>query len=214
MKIILLFAIPIFWTSLSFGQISKEEQFVKTAMDVVHKLSESDSVSLSEFIDKKTGIYILYSAGVRRTYVHNYKINYSVPFNGNMAYAPFFERFDKVKFTKIEYSSLPNKDCEGSSKWSKTGAFVDTTKTDHSLSDIAKQLNKIQHEENEGAHLGRYDQEETISQKIISDCINLELKSRKIVIVENNGNSLIIFLSYIENVWRLTIIDSISYCEA
>jgi len=47
--------------------------------------------------------------------------------------------YDSVKLTPLRYSKLPRFDCE---KWTQVGTFVDTTQTDHLLSEIAKYLNK------------------------------------------------------------------------
>jgi len=175
-----------FCATLSFGQTSKEQDFVNAVKQIVTKLSSRDSVELSKYINKKTGIYVLYVNGVRQTYLHSTTLGFSDTTFPNV---PFF---DNVKFTSIKYAKLPNYNCDNS-KWSKTGTFVDTTKTDHLLSKTAKWLDK---------NFG-----EKISTKTISKFISLESISRRIIITDNKHNDLIFYLSYIDNKWRLTIID-------
>jgi hypothetical protein len=170
--------------TLSFGQSSKEQGFIWTLKKVVTALSNRDSVTLSKYIDKKIGVYILNRIGVVDTYGRSSTIGFSDTRYPN---APFY---DKVKLTPLKYSKLPTFDCE---KWTKTGTFVDTTRTDHLLSKIAKNLNK----EIKG----------TVSDKKINEFYGLENKSRRIVIADNGGNELIIYLSFINNKWVLTIVD-------
>ena len=143
-----------------------------------------DSVTLSSYIDKKSGVYILNRIGVFDTYEHRATLGFSDTTYPN---APFY---DNIKLTTLKYSKLPTFDCE---KWTKTGTFVDTTRADHLLSKIAKDKNK----ELKGK----------VSTKTINEFYNLENKSRRIVIAANNWNELIIYLSFINSKWVLTIID-------
>ena len=101
--------------------------------------------------------------------------------------------YDDVRLTTLKYSKLPTFDCV---KWTKTGAFVDTTYTDHLLSKIARNLNK----EIKGA----------VPASKINEYYQLENKSRRIVIADNEGAELIIYLSFINNKWALTIIDKVT----
>ena len=169
---------------LSFGQTSKEKDFSWTLKKVVAALSSRDSVTLSKYIDKSTGVYILNRIGVVDTYKHFSTLGFSDTTYPNV---PFY---DDVKITTLKYSKLPSFDCE---KWTKTGTFVDTTQTNYLLSKIAKGLNK----EIKG----------TVPLNKINQYYNLENKSRRIVIAENKGNELIFYLSFINGKWVLTIID-------
>lgn len=176
-----------FWTTISFGQASKEKDFLWTLKKVVIALSSRDSSTLSKYIDKSTGIYILNRIGVINTYKRFTTLGFSDITYPNV---PFY---DSVKLTPLKYSKLPNFNCEN---WTKTGTFVDTVQTDHLLSKIAKNLNK------------EFKNEVPI--KTINDFYKLETKSRRIVIAENSGNELIIYLSFINNKWMLTIIDKVT----
>ncbi len=175
------------WMTISYGQASREKDFSWTLKKVVVALSSRDSSTLSQYIDKSTGIYILNRIGVFNTYKRFPTLGFSDTTYPNV---PFY---DSVKLTPLKYARLPTFDCE---KWTKTGTFVDTTQTDHLLSKIAKHLNKEFKNE--------------VPAKTINDFYKLENKSRRIVIAENNGNELIIYLSYINNKWMLTIIDKVT----
>ncbi len=173
--------------TLCYGQSAKEKAFIQTIHNVVAALSTRDSVTLSRYIDKQTGVYILNRIGIPDTYKHYRILGFS-----DMTYpnAPFY---DGVKVTAVSFSSLPTFDCE---KWTKTGTFVDTTRTDHLLSKIAKNVNN---EANRKVPLKRID-----------EFYRLETKSRRIVIADNNANELIFYLSYINGRWVLTIVDKVT----
>ena len=184
MKHSIIIIITLLRAILSFGQTSKEKDFSWTLKKVVAALSSRDSVTLSKYIDKSTGVYILNRIGVVDTYKHFSTLGFSDTTYPNV---PFY---DEVKITALKYTKLPSFDCE---KWTKTGTFVDTTQTNYLLSKIAKGLNK----EIKG----------TVPLNKINQYYNLENKSRRIVIAENKGNELIFYLSFINGKWVLTIID-------
>jgi len=75
----------------------------------------------------------------------------------------------------------------------KKGLYVDTTKVDHTVSKIAKWRNK--------------NYQDNIPTTTISKFIDLEEKSRRVVVADNNGKELIVYLTYINNKWVLTVID-------
>lgn len=187
MKALLIVTVSFFSSSLSFGQAVKERAFSSTLAKVVTALSNRDSVSLSRYIDKKTGVYILNRLGIMDSYSHYGALGFSDTTYPNV---PFY---DNVRLTTLKYEKLPTFDCE---KWTKTGTFVDTTRTDHLLSKIAKNINK----EIKGQ----------VSLRKIHEFQKLENKSRRIVIADNEGAELIIYLSYINKKWALTIIDKVT----
>jgi len=176
----------LFSATITFGQSSKEQDFVLTLKKIVTALSSRDSVILSRFIDKKTGVFILNRIGIFNTYEHFATLGFSDTTYPN---APFY---DYVKFTPLKYSTLPKFNCE---KWTKTGTFVDTTRIDHLLSKIAKDPNR---------------EFKKVPTKTINELYKLENKSRRVVIADKNWNELIIYLSFINNKWVLTIIDKVT----
>jgi hypothetical protein len=186
MKKILLIISLYVWPLVSFSQSSKEQAFVNTVKKVAELLSKRDSIGLSKYTNQQ-GVYMLYRIGVFDRYSLIKKIGFSDTTYPN---APFY---DGVRYTKIHYSTIPTFDCE---KWTKTGVFADTSRIDHLLSKTAKNGN-------------RYATQKTPA-KTIAAFYALELKSRRVVIADNNGNELIFYLSYLNNKWWLTIIDKVT----
>lgn len=169
------------------GQPASERDFLHTLKRVVTALRFRDSATLSKHIDKKTGVYLLYRPGILDTYKHCTTLGFSDSTYPNV---PFY---DKVKLTTVRYTTLPVFDCE---KWTKTGTYVDTTRRDHLLSTIAKNLNK----QIRGA----------VALKHIDEFLKLENNSRRVVIADNEDNEAILYLSLINNKWVLTIIDKVT----
>lgn len=174
----------LFSATLSSPPSVKEQDFVSTLNKVVTALSKRDSATLSKYTNKNIGVYILNRVGAMDTYSHFTKLGFSDTSYPN---APFY---DHVTLTQLRYSRLPTFDCE---KWTKTGTFVDTSRTDHLLSKIAKGLNK----EFKGK----------VAAKTMNQFYSLENKSRRVVIADDHGNELIIYLSFINSKWVLSIID-------
>lgn len=171
----------------SHGQASKNQEFSRALTNIVTALASRDSATLANYIDKNTGVYIINRIGVTDSYKHFTTLGFTDTTFPNV---PFY---DDVKLTTLRYEKLPDYDCE---TWTKTGTFVDTTQTDHLLSNTAKYLKK--------------EFDEKISDKTINGFYVLENKSRKVVIAENDGKELMIYLSYINNKWMLTIIDKVT----
>src|SRR4051812_13655444 len=93
--------ITFLWATISYGQPSKETNFVKALRDIVAALSKRDSVALSKYVDKKVGVYILNRIGIMDTYSHFSALGFSDTTYPN---APFY---DNVKLTPLKYSKLP-----------------------------------------------------------------------------------------------------------
>jgi len=184
MKHFLTILIVLVIARFSFGQNSKEESFRKAIKGIVQNLTKRDSIGLSKCIDKNEGVYILYTIGIQEFYSNYSRLGFS---DSTYPIAPFY---DNVKITKLKYSSLPSFDCE---KWTKTGMFVDTLKTDHFLSKIAIDLNEKSFQKTSRADLNKIK--------------SLETKSRRIIIADNEGGELIFYLGFVHNKWVLTIID-------
>ena len=186
MRRAIIIALISFCTESSFGQISKDNSFENTVKQVILKLSNRDSVGISKFIDKRTGVYILYTVGTKTTYDHYSKIGFS-----DTSY-PNSHFYNHAKYSPINYAKVPSFSCS-TGKWSKKGLFVDTTKFDQALSKTAESRNKYFHD--------------NISANVILKFKEIEAESRRIVVADDKGEGLIFFLSFIGGKWVLTIID-------
>jgi len=184
-----LLILSILCVTVSFGQTPKENLFARTVTEVILNLSRRNSAGLSNFIDKGTGVYILNTIGTKQTYRHFKTIGFS---DSTYPNSPFY---DKVKIASLTFASLPVYNCS-TQRWTKRGLYVDTTKVDHTLSQIAKSRNKYF--------------QDNIPTKTISNLLELETKSRRVIVAENNGNELIFHLSFLNNKWVLTVIDKVT----
>ncbi|WP_336518277.1 hypothetical protein [Pollutibacter soli] len=188
MYAILIIGCSLFLSPVCSEQMTKEQAFIATVKQVVDAFSRQDSSALVKFIDPKTGVFLLHRIGVTDTYSHYSTIGFS-----DSNYPNVLFRYSKsVQFSTIKYAKLPSWSCEGES-WSKTGLFVDTTKTDHIVSKICGQQNKSV--------------SETHSGKTINYFYDLENKSRRIVLVDSGKRELVFYLSYLSGEWFLTIVD-------
>jgi hypothetical protein len=175
--------------SFCFGQ-AKEQKFKSTVQQIVAAFSRQDSVKISQYINKEIGLYQLDRIGVFDHYYH-----FESPSFSDRYPHVLLRQSKNVKLLPLNYSTLPTFNCDKGT-WSKKGLFVDTTKTDHLLSKVCKDRNK--------------NVPDSIPEKTIRFFYELENKSRRIVLSDNNGIELVFYLSYTNNKWFLTIIDNVS----
>lgn len=183
----ILFAIGI---NHAICQPANDKQFEKAVKEVVLKLTNADSAGLAKYLDKNTGVYLIYRMGISNTFK-----NFSTISFNDSSYPNLLFFHEKIKISKLKYASLPRYNCDDNT-WSKKGTFVNPKKIDHLLSNTARANKK----DNPG----------NISQKTIVNFNNLEIKSRRIVMTSDDGNDLIFYLSYINKKWFLTIIDTVT----
>ena len=189
-KLFLLTIIIILSTTFCLSaQNQKELSFKKTLKEVVLLCVNKDSTGLLKYIDKKTGVFFFYRPGTMDTYSNLEALSF------NELVYPNFNVATDIKISVLKYSKLPEYSCDKES-WSKKGCYADTTKIDHLLSNTAKNL--VEYMEVE------------ISKQTITDFQNLETKSRRVVIVAPSGNSFVLYLSYINKKWYLTMIDQVT----
>ena len=175
----------------SFSQTAKEQKFNSTVKEIISAFSKQESAKVLKFIKKDIGIYLLHRVGAFNDFKHYNSFSFSDP-----SYPTLLLTSSKgIKILPIKYSSLPTYSCEKES-WSKKGLFVDTTKIDHLLSKTCKDRNKYV--------------PDNIPQQKIKYFFDLENKSRRVVINDDNGKELVFYLTYINSKWFLTIIDDVS----
>jgi hypothetical protein len=172
-----------------FGQQDKENKFNSALKNVITAFSTQDSTQLSKYIHRDVGINILHRVGVVDTYENFRKISFSDPTYPSI----LFTMSKGIKTFPLKHGRLPRFDCD---KWSKKGLFVDTTQTDHLLSEICKRRKRYV--------------PDAIPLKLINSFVRLENNSRRIVLIDNNNKELVFYLTYIGNRWYLTILDAVS----
>lgn len=180
-----------FWSNIGFAQTGKEASFKQTVHAVVKAFSRQDSIAINKLIHKKTGIYLLYRNGVFDNYTPLQAISFSS------------EGFPEIMFTNakgiasqtLQYGKLPKYSCDKEG-WNKKGLFTDTSKVDHLLSEICKARNKYV--------------PDNIPAKTIKNYFQLELKSRRVVLVGKGDAELVFYLTYMGGKWYLTIFDQVS----
>jgi len=177
--------------SFCVEQNTKEQMFQLAVRDVARGFSKHDSLLLSKYIYREIGVHLLYRNGVFNTYTSFRKINFS-----DASYPVVLFQFSKgITPLPLRYQQLPVYNCAKES-WNKKGSFVDTTTIDHLLSKICSERNRYA--------------SDNISQKTINTFINLENKSRRVVLVDQNKKELVFYLSYINRRWYVTMFDSVS----
>jgi len=188
-----IFCYILFFFILSSGFISaqnlKEVKFINTVKTVADLIVKKDTIAIKKYIHKNTGLFFIYRPGVMDCYT-----NYPAPVFNEQLYPNMVYSKD-IKVDKIQYGKLPEYNCD-KENWSKTGCYADTSRSDHLLSTTAKNLVTFMEIE--------------IDKETISRMYQLELNSRRVVIVSPQGSSLIFYLSYISSKWYLTIIDQVT----
>jgi transcription initiation factor TFIIIB Brf1 subunit/transcription initiation factor TFIIB len=190
MRLFTIISFSLFLNSSCFGQ-TKEQKFKSTVEQVVSAFARQDSLKLKRFINKEIGVYQLDRIGVFDHFNHLKSISFSKTTYPQV----LFNQSKNVKLLTLQYSTLPMFSCDKGA-WSKKGLFVDTTKRDHLLSKICKDRNK--------------NVPDSIPAKAIRFFYDLENRSRRIVLNDNSGAELVFYLSYINKMWFLTIIDNVS----
>ncbi|MFH0893462.1 MAG: hypothetical protein V2A54_03410 [Bacteroidota bacterium] len=174
-------------SACTFSQTQKEIAFQSTVKTAIVAFSKQDYVTLQTLVDKKTGVYLIRREGVYDNISHSDSVKFI-----HSSYNYYSKLCTKQK---LNYAELPVFSCE-KDIWSKSGLYTDTTKTDRLLSNITRIMNDY------GMMFS--------SAKEVTNMENIEDISRRIVVSCSNGNSLVFYLGYIQNKWRLTIIDQVS----
>lgn len=181
----------LFLTNICSGQTTKEQDFKIAVQKIVTAFSKQDSAALAKYINKDIGLYQLDRVGVFDHYNH-FK---TLSFRDTTYPQVLFKQSKGVTWLPLRYAKLPAWNCNKKA-WSKKGLFVDTTTTSHLLSKIARDRNKYV--------------PDNIPKKTIRFFSNLENKSRRIVLYDNNGIELVFYVSYLNQECFLTVVDNVS----
>jgi len=185
--------LPVICPLFAISQDAKEEQFRTALSDIVTKIIRKDSVGLARYVDKKTGIYLIYRIGIQDTYSHYT----SIGFKDSSYPRVLFSSTDLTRNLPLKYGRLPE---YADGKWNKKGAYTDTKLKHQLLTETALSMKR-----NEICE---------ISQPELRALTEVEAKSRRVVIVENDFRYLCVYLMYIDNKWVLTIFDALTGDES
>ena len=193
--ILTIFVFSLFLTACSVNQLSKEKEFIKKELErekvsqellndisyILFLLKRKDLGNLNNrFINPKIGLYEIYKSDLENKIT--FKHSYQID-----EVIDVIDSFE-VKEELVSFNCSPNNDAFYG--WNKDGTFL-TTHIKSYLSGIMEEENKIE--------LNRYKPEELKNVSLIE-------KTSYEVIVTNN---IIFYLTKINNIWYITLIDNI-----
>lgn len=171
-------------------KLHKEEDFEKFCYQVAEYFENKNIEKINKLLRPEIGIFILWRPGLADGFFHHDKLDLQQPF-------PFdhYPYSKSEKKYKIKYETLPTYTCQETDIPFKHGTFVDTTKKDNHLTRIM-------------AHKEKYDKiiEPNSRKRLVKE---IEKNSRKVVFTDI-GRGLIIYVTFIQGNWYLTILDIVT----
>ena len=180
--------IIVFFSSVQFGY-SQSGRFEETCLSIIRAFNNQDSALVNSFIHPNQKITVLFRRGVYDQFDSFEHLSFTTPSPEYFPYPKFETELP------LQYGELPKFDCN-SGNWTKLGLYCDTLNCDHLLSKTAINYN-------------RYELR-VISQSQIDAFVKLEEISRRIVLTDQHGESLVFYVSLIEGKWYLTILDRVT----
>ena len=181
----LLLAIP------AVAQTSKRASFEKAVQQLLTALKKNDNRAFKQFIDAKTGFYLLYRSGVFDQYLHLRSTN----LNDHTKYPETNIAYSGSIPSKLNYTTMPVYDCD-TDKWTKTGSFADTSGKLTPVSAIA-------------ANLVKYDLQK-VSKKEMQQLKAIERQSWKVVLANKKGDHCVFYLAWRNKRWVLAVFDTVT----
>jgi hypothetical protein len=173
------------------AQTTDRADFEKAVKEVITAFKKKDNKVIKKYIDKENGVYILQRPGVFDNYYHYTSLDLTTKeypqsvaaYKGNTG------------FTLRYPAKMPTYSCD-TEKWSKTGAFADTSGKDKLLSTTAKNLVKYEVKE--------------VPQKEIKKLEAFEKGARRIVFADGETDYVVFYLVWRKSKWVLAIIDAVT----
>tara|TARA_R110001592_G_scaffold234658_2_gene492281 strand:- start:5319 stop:5903 length:585 start_codon:yes stop_codon:yes gene_type:complete len=185
-----IFAILSILILIPFKKIqAQSDNLENSIIEIIKAFDFNDSDRINQFIHPDYGLIVLFRRGVIDEFQKTKKIDFKNPVPKYLPYFTF--KLD----VNIKYQTLPSHDCD-SENWNKIGLYCDTNQRDDLLSKTALNLNLYR--------------DENIPIKTIQNFKTLESKSRRVVLIDNDGGELIFYITLINNKWYLTILDRVS----
>lgn len=192
MKLLINLFILILLLVFNLVSFAQDNGFDKAIYHVVEGFNQQDASKINALINKDIGLIFLFRRGAE---VGSFEIADKIDFaNPIPEYYPFTTVSTDLS-KKIIYSELPVFDCDKES-WSKKGIYYNDKGEDKLFTGIIKFLVKYDFIEINTTTYKKYQ--------------NIEQNSRRIVVVDNEGEALVFYLTKIGSQWYLTIIDRVS----
>jgi len=189
MKYILIFFVTVALGASCQKTVSGNEKLEKSILKVIKAFNDKDASSLHKMIHKDYGLTVVFRSGVFDEFKTIDKIDFSNPVPSSWPYP------EVTSPSGLTYEATPVYDC-GSETWDKKGLFCDTSSPDGLLLRTVHILKKY----------AEIDTDPAIVEKFKA----LESISRRVVLIDKDGKSLIFSLSLIKGKWYITALDRVS----
>jgi len=184
---------------LPFKSISqnKEEAFEKAVYILIKAFENNDQQTVNSFINKDFKVVAIFKIGVINRFVFSDSLDLSATDYRN-GYRPLHSvNSDHT----IQYEQLPEFDCD-TERWTKpSGLHCDKGRKDTLFTETVRFFMNYE--------MKYFKKGDEISDKQFKVFQDIEKNSRRIVLLDDN-NDLVFYLSWINKKWYLTIIDRVS----
>lgn len=165
-------------------------------VEIIKAYQQKDNAKINSYINKKYGITFLFARGAFNNIATSEDFSFAQPVPEYLAYVVDF----KTNY-KITHSILPEFDC-GIETWNKPeGIYVNITKHDKTLSSVAK--SEVE-----------YINKDAWSNAEIKNFEDIENKSHKVILINENQDAFIFYVAPIDGKYYLTAIDRFEVCSA
>lgn len=171
--------------------LAQDISFNNTILQVIAGFNQQDAAKINTLLHKKIGIIVLFRIGAELGSLQQQdSIDFKYPIPEYLPYTTL----GKVS-NKIYNAPLPHVNCDNN-RWSKQGIYYNTLAKDKLFMNIVNyqtQYNDV-----------------VFNKKTLEIYRMLNNQSRRIVAVDENGDALVFYLTYINRRWYLTILDRVS----
>jgi hypothetical protein len=171
------------------GAQARPESMKEAVVAIIRAFASRNPEIINRHIHPHYGLTVLFRMGVFSDYETVSMFSFDKP-------VPEFMSYRKIRMDSwLRYGALPVYDCQNEA-WSKVGLFCDPVHHDHLLSDTALQLRQYRGD--------------AIAQQSIERFVEIEHRSRRIVLIDKVGGELIFYLTKVGSRWYMTILDRVS----
>ncbi len=190
MKLILILISTLTLTSSTTTCNTEEDNLAKSVAKVIKAFNEKDATTLNQMIHKDYELAVIFRSGVFNQYEITNKIDFNKPVPKYITYPNNLN--EKLAIT---YETLPTYSCD-TYKWNKQGLYCDKNTRNNLLSRTAENIVKYD--------LGN------VPAETIEKYREIESKSVRIVLVDENDGELIFYLTLVDKKWYISILDFVS----